>query len=284
MIMDRRALLLGAGAAAFGMPVGLSGAAPPREAFDPDSPADNLRGFVKTMGDLSGKPVWMIGSGRIYGLREGELPLPLFGVEGLRYVKFAPEGEAFRMFVRDWAYFTDLETGVAMDRYANPYTGEDNTPTPLLTRFASWVMGLNGQEIEGFTGKAWLQNRPLRMPWAFSGKDTYLTLELLVEYGHGGSGGEWINMMTRTADLLNAEVSNAPMRYAWTGYSPWARWMEMGDRPGRTLWNSTGRKVADLSSLPDRVRDNFNDFFPGSLDNPETYQRTSGLTTTADDA
>jgi len=57
----------------------------------------------------------------------------------------------------------------------------------------------------------------------------------------------------------------------------------MGDRPGRTFWNSTGRKAAGLDSLAPEVRSIYDRYFPGSLENPETYEKTSGLTTTSDE-
>lgn len=226
--------------------------------------------------------MWMIGGGRIYALLEGKMPLPLFGVQGARYVKLTPEGDQFRMHVRDWAYFTDLDSGELLTEYENPYTGETNKPEPLLTRFFSWTMGPNGQHIDGFTGKAWLMGKPLRMPWSFSGDDASVTLELLVEYANGHYGAEWVNMMTSTAALLAPEASSAPMRYSWTGYSPWARWMNMGDRPGRTLWNSNGRKSDSPEGMRSEVRAVFDKLFPGSLENPETYEKTSGLTTTSE--
>lgn len=87
-------------------------------------------------------------------------------------------------------------------------------------------------------------------------------------------------MSTRTGDILDPSIMRADMRYSWTGYSPWSRWMNMGDRPGRTLWNSNGRKYANLDNLDSSIRRNFERAFPGLLDNPETYKKTGGLTST----
>ena len=284
MILNRRdAMLWAAGAALSGMALPRAASAAAPRGFDPGDPSDNLHGLAKVMGDLIGEPNWMIGEGRIYALVHGEMPVPLFGVSGLRYVKFVREGDGFRMSVRDWGFFTDLDTGAVLESYRNPYTGETNTPAPLLTRLSSWIMGPGGQHMEGYTGEAWLMDRPLLLPWSFSGEDAAVTLELLVKYGHGGYGAEWINMLARTSDVVDADVTSADMRYSWGGYSPWARWMNMGDRPGRTFWNSTGRKTASLDYLAPEVRSVYDRYFPGSLENPETYEKTSGLTTTSDE-
>jgi len=112
---------------------------------------------------------------------------------------------------------------------------------------------------------------------------TTVTLELLVKYGDGGFGAEWINMSTKAEDFVDPNLTSTPMQYSWTGYSPWMRWLSMGDRPGRTLWNSNGFKTTSLAQLNPDVRANYVRFYPGSLDAPETYQKTGGQTTTGED-
>lgn len=251
--------------------------------FDPMSPTDNLNGFVKVMGDLSGQPYWMIAQGRIYALEEGEMPIPLVGVHGLRYIKFTGQGDSYAMSLRDWGYYTDYATGEFLETFTNPYTGATVHPEPLLTSYFSWRMGPDGQEIEGYTGEAWLKDRPLQMPWIFQGDKTTVTLELLVKYGDGGYGAEWVNLTTNTIDFADTAVTAAPMEFAWTGYSPWMRWLDMGDRPGRTLWNSNGIKSKTLAALDPDIRAIYERFNPGSLDNPETYDKTSGTTSTGED-
>lgn len=251
--------------------------------FDPQDPVDNLNGFVKMMGDTSGKPNWMIAQGRIYALEDGEMPIPLVGVHGLRYLKFDRDGDDFVMSLRDWGYYTDYATGEVLESYKNPYTGETNTPSPLLTRYFSWRMGPDGQKMDGYTGEAWLIGRPLRMPWAFQGDMTTVTLELLVKYGDGGFGAEWINMSTNSGDFSDPTLTSTPMQYSWTGYSPWMRWLDMGDRPGRTLWNSNGFKTTSLADMDPSVRAIHDRHYPGSLDAPETYEKTGGQTSTVED-
>lgn len=260
------------------MPSASSQAAP--AGFDPQDPVDNLNGFVKLMGDTSGQPQWMIAQGRIYALEDGEMPIPLVGVHGLRYLKFDRDGDEFVMSMRDWGYYTDYTTGEVLESYKNPYTGETNSPAPLLTRYTSWRMGPDGQTMDGYTGEAWLIGRPLRMPWAFQGGMTTVTLELLVKYGNGGFGAEWINMSTNTADFIDPNLTSAPMQYSWTGYSPWMRWLNMGDRPGRTLWNSNGFNATSLAQLDPQIRDAHDRHYPGSLQAPETYEKTGGQTST----
>ena len=279
-ISRRQAVVLG-GAALLGATTQPSKpqAQSPRE-FDTSDPAVNLTGLVKVMGDLSGAPVWKIAQGRIYALQEGEMPVPICGVHGLRYIKFTENGDAFTLNVRDWGFYTDYQTGEVLEVFQNPFTGEENTPNVLLTRYFGWRMGPDGQHLDNFTGEAWLIGRPLLLPWVFQGDHTTLTLELLVKYGHGGNGAEWVNFHTSTQALLDPSVTSAPVEFSWTGYSPWMRWMEMGDIPGRTLWNSNGVKTASLEQLDPDIRAVYDRAYPGSLDDPEGYEKTGGTTTT----
>lgn len=281
MIIDRRTALL-FGAAGMATPfAGAAGADSGEQSLSlGEDPQAHLDALARVMGATDGEPGWMAGAGRIYAFRDGEMPIPLFGVEGLRYIKFEREDDGYRMFVRDWGYFTDYETGQVLESFRNPFTGALNQPKPLLTRYFSWVMGPNGQNMEGYTGDAWLMNRPYRLPVVAVGDQATATLELLVKYGDGGFGGEWVNMTVPRKQIDDASVSRAEMSYSWTGYSPWARWMEMEDRPGRTLWNSNGQKFSRATDIPAKLYDNLETFFPGSLAAPETYERTSGLTST----
>ncbi len=256
-----------------------SAATPP---FDAGNPIDNANGFVKVMGDLEGTPNWMIAEGRIYALEDGEMPVPLVGVHGLRYLKFDRDGDRFKMSLRDWGFYTHYATGELLETYENPYTSAQNSPSPLLTRYFSWFIGPDGQEMDGYTGEAWLIGRPLRMPWVFQGDAAAVTLELLVKYGDGGFGAEWVNLHTNTADFHNPDLTAAPMRFSWTGYSPWMGWLEMGDRPGRTLWNSNGIKTTTIADLKPEIRAVYDRFYPGSVDNPETFEKSGGTTSTSE--
>ena len=51
------------------------------------------------------------------------------------------------------------------------------------------------------------------------------------------------------------------------------RWMEMGELSGRTLWQSTGRKHNSAADLRPEFVKLVNERFPGSLENPESYEK-----------
>lgn len=244
--------------------------------YDLTDPRDNLSAFIKVMGDLSGAPSWITAQGRIYALRPNEMPLPILAVEGLRYVRFEKLGDdAFNFHLRDWAFYKDIETGAVLDRFENPLTGARNETRHILTGFYSWSLGPNGQSIDGYEGDAWLIDRPFVLPWTVDGDQVSVPLELLVRYASGSAGGEWMNFISSLAALDDPEVNSAPAKLVWTGHSGWVRWMEMGDRPGRTLWQSSGQKHDSRDGLRAEFVRAANRYFPGSLDDPEGYEKTS---------
>lgn len=244
--------------------------------FDWSKPADNLTALVKVMGDLSGAAAWLSAQGRIYALRKGEMPLPILGVEGVRRVRFEKIENGYTMYIRDWAFYRDVETGELLEEFENPITGKTNKIRHILTRLISWDMTPDkGQQMPSFTGEAYLIDRPLILPWFEEGNDVTVPLELLVKYPSGRGGGEWEHLMTKADELHNPDLTSASAMQAWTGYSPWLSWMEMGDIEGKTLWQSTGRKHASAGTLRPELLAAAERVFPGSIENPETYEKVS---------
>lgn len=244
--------------------------------YDFQKPQDNLDAFVKVMGDQSGKEVWIAAQGQIYALREGEMPIPIMGVEGVRWTKFTKTESGYLMSTRDWSFYKDLETDKALDFFDNPFTGERNQTRHILTGVNDWPMTPErGQEVPNFEGDAWLLNKPFLIPWKFHGEDVSVPLELLVKYANGAAGGEWMNFMTTKSELNDPNISSTNTRLQWTGHSGWVRWMNMGDIKGRTLWSSMGRKLSSVDELRPEFIDLAEHYFPGSIKDPIGYKKTS---------
>lgn len=243
--------------------------------FDFKVSTENLEAFVKVMGDLAEKPVWQAAQGHIYLIREGEMPLPLIGVEGLRYVRFNRIEGGFTQMVRDWAFYTDRDSGEILTEYTNPLTGTVSAPHPIFTGLQKWdLLAETGQDMEGYEGDAWLIDRPFRLPWIQENNDISVTLELLVKYASGIGGGEWVHMMTGVDELNDPGLTSTSCRIAWTGHSPVMRWLGFGDMKGRTLWQSIGRKHETIDTLRPEFVHEVEKRFPGSLAAPETYQKS----------
>lgn len=239
-------------------------------------PEDNLEAFVKVMGNLNGEPVWHSAQGQIYAQRPGELSIPILAVEGVRWTKFEKTEDGYLMSTRDWSFYKDVKTGKVIDTFENPFTGKNNATRQILTGVNLWPMSPeNGQEVPGFEGDAWLMGKPFVLPWTVDGDDVSVPMELLVKYANGAAGGEIMNFMVSAAQLNDPALTSTDTRFQWTGDSGWIRWMDMGDIEGRTLWNSTGRKVSSVNQLRPYFLEMAEHYFPGSIADPEGYEKTS---------
>ncbi|MDJ0709500.1 MAG: DUF1838 family protein [Woeseiaceae bacterium] len=278
MDSDRRSFILGGSAMLFA--AGCNQQPPQADAtrenpYDWAKPLDNLDAFVKVIGDTAGHPAWLSAQGRIYAMRPNEMPVPILAIEGLRHVQFKAIESGYRWSLRDWAFYRDINTGEVLDQFSNPFTGAINETRHILTGYYSWTLGPNGQDVPGFGGKAWWIDRPFILPWTQDRDYVTVPMELLVQYESGASGGEWMHLTAKTGDLFNPDLTSAPMTHAWTGDSAWVRWMEMGDTPGRTLWQSTGQKHRSIETLRPELRSAIDRYFPGSIEDPAGYERTS---------
>lgn len=278
--LTRRKILTGSAMAISAAALGTNAAAQSMvrhpDLYDFRDPKDNLDAFVKVMGDLNEKPVWIAAQGQIYALREGEMPLPILAVEGVRWTKFTKTDDGYLMSTRDWSFYKDIVTGQAIDIFENPITGESNTTSHILTGVNDWPMTPEkGQQVPNFEGQAWLLDKPFILPWKFHGDDVSVPLELLVKYANGAAGGEWMNFMTSVTELNDPNLTSTTTRLQWTGHSGWVRWMNMGDIKGRTLWSSMGRKLASADDLRPEFLEMAEHYFPGSLADPEGYEKTS---------
>lgn len=239
-------------------------------------PKDNLEAFVKVMGNLNGEPVWHSAQGQIYSQRPGEMSIPILAVEGVRWTKFEKTENGYLMSTRDWSFYKDVKTGKVIDTFENPFTGETNTTRQILTGVNLWPMSPeNGQEVPGFEGESWLMGKPFILPWTIDGDDVSVPMELLVKYANGAAGGEIMNFMVSASQLNDPALTSTDTRFQWTGDSGWVRWMDMGDIEGRTLWNSTGRKVSSADELRPYFLEMAEHYFPGSIADPEGYEKTS---------
>lgn len=278
-IISRRNLLVASGAAAASPLLNFNTSAQSNKInqtmFDLDNPRDNLEALVKIFGDQNGGGVWFGNQGQVYALRDGEMPIPIFATEGVRYVKLTKNDTGYTFGVRDWGFYKDLQTGKVMDFFDNPFTGEQNQTNHILTGFMSWQMDEYGQHVPNYDGEIWLADKPLKLPWNFDGENVSVSLEILMKYPNGSAGGEWLNLMTNVSELNDPSITSTATRLQWTGHSDWVRWMNMGEVKGRTLWNSTGHKRTKVNDLRPYLIELAEKYFPGSLADPEGYEKTS---------
>lgn len=260
----------------FALVVGLVMAASPGahgngpETLDLASPADALVAHRKIVGSITdGRPVIYQWEGNLYGRVPWQRDRLLFAVQGVSVracVSVLDSGgqPGYRMVSREVMLYLDPETRAVVDRWRNPWTGEDiavhhvandpvNLPISALARG-----GKPGFSFPGFV----------------RGEQSWLPLEVPLYYPSplGGPFQRWVGghyrafegftFFVATSDLLRRGHDLEQVSFSWTRVSPWLPWMAMGDHPGEMLAHAAGLRLASWEEVPQPLRQTVETRFP----------------------
>jgi hypothetical protein len=223
-------------------------------ALDLETPEGRFKAYMLMRGALDGQIVIGFVSGRYYGIVDSEMK-PLYGLAAATFSRYRvrPDG-AYDGVGYELAFFTDLETGAALDTFHNPYTGEDvsvpitaSPPGPLIIKpsLEVEVAGLP----PGFSGHD-------RVVSTFtSGPDVWFTEETTTSIPIPGVPKPFHYNEVLSIHATRAELEKPGITHvrAATGYSSivtWRPWLKMGDRPGHLLGTGAGRYGATFDELP----------------------------------
>lgn len=244
-------------------------------ALDLTNPAHNLYAFGKTWGTFGDEPVYGVFHGTMFAWVEGRKLVPLFGYQGtgvtLCRLDETDSGPALTMRGKETGFFTDLATGVPLDSWHNPFTGEDvevfhflndriggvvTTEMPVLTvgdhHDEGSVMNDSGATSSGAI--------PFVLPWQVYGDEVLLEWDYAHEYPNPVDPVRWPKASTGArinpsehftifashAELADTSLPSAHFRAGFSRISPFWPWMRMGgfafDTPtGRSAGVMTGR-------------------------------------------
>jgi hypothetical protein len=240
-----------AAAAGAGLAVQSAQAAP---SLDLSDGKKRLRAFMRLRGSLDQSLVAGCISGRYYGVVGAEVR-PLYGVTASTFVRYRelPDGR-FEGFTYEVAYFTDLETGKVMDRWANPYTGETVDVAHTFTKPARVVIG-EDLVIRPEPAIPGLQIRHATLSPLIIGPDLWWTEEVLTEAQIPGMAkplhySELVTLQTSVAELASNKTSRVTCRNAYSSVVNWRPWLKMGDAPGHLMGNGAGAWGVATKDLP----------------------------------
>lgn len=247
MDIDRRMVLGGLAAGA----VATQAAAASTAA---NAPAGRLRTFMLMRGALDEGLVssWM--SATYYGVVEDRME-PLFDVAAAVFARYRrlPDG-SFEAVSGELAWFLDKDTGKAMDKYRNPYTGETvDVPAgglapskvvfghDLSMRLARPVPGMElvhdvlGPVVRG--NDIWMTERS-RSSFTIPGQTKPLRYSENNVFHAKRSAVE-----ARGATRVTTDVS-------FTNVVGWRPWLKMGDHPGHLTAAGSGQHASSLGMFP----------------------------------
>lgn len=209
--------------------------------------------------------------GTRYGVVDTD-PIPLWDMHigEIFKVRDLPGGD-YEVATYQTAFYTDLETGRFLTRFANPLTGQTNTVVyrpPVATRT---VLGAHGPR----PAEASPTRRERIGPVEIVGDQVSVRSDTAVRIAGAGPNpgrGTRINDLTTWFGSLR-EISDPKIPMPLSGHmfsdiNTWPAWMEMGDRPGDYYSRCLGRKVARIEDMPQTWRDLMADRFPAIWRDP----------------
>jgi hypothetical protein len=274
-LLSRRAALAGmslVGTTLLGS--GASGLPTPRGAnFDPASPEDNLRRYVKLQYSLIKEQVHGYFGGLVYAL-EGDLPPRLiFAIDGYGqgWTDPQPDG-SYRLAWKEIAFIKDPVTGAILDRWYNPMIQEEVEVSHIKNPAANATLRAREQQMDSSFLTSQVDKPPRNpdgtndfiLPWQTIGaytsvwNDTVLAMKHTLDpkiwvresSGERISIGEFFQLVARTDELFDEARNQVTYTGAWARIASWHPWMLMGQRPGKLFYRCTTQRLASADELP----------------------------------
>jgi hypothetical protein len=243
-------------------------------------PAQNLRAFVKLMGDLdpANEALSWFG-GHIFAVIGNEPAKMLCSVEGFGALRVLPQTDGkYRVLNREVAFYGDARTSQYQDIWRNPLTGEDCAVGPIHNHLVSAELApVMRMDMDGT-----MREIPFVPPWTVLGDEVFQTFEIHVSYPSPMRPEEWpressgdviriSEIFQRVASLRDLEDparTSAHYTGCWTRIGPWLPWMLMGQAPGHLLYRTFMKKVYNTAELPPQLLEATRTRFPEFLEAP----------------
>ncbi|MBR8838697.1 MAG: DUF1838 domain-containing protein [Stigonema ocellatum SAG 48.90 = DSM 106950] len=226
--------------------------------------------WVKTRSSLDPtQSTFLTWTGKIYAFIPGEKRKLLFKILGMSVSRCIPIQENSWDFTsRELTYYLNPDTGVALQRWDNPWTGE-TVP----------VMHVANNPVQGrFEGK---------FPAPVEGDRTTFVFDIFPTYPNPLAqdpkfaqyspqptyqAAELFKITVPTADLFNPDLpSVSELQLSWDRIGQWLPWMKMGASPGHVIYSAYGGKVNGFTELPQLLQDEINKRIPIYRDAPKSF-------------
>jgi hypothetical protein len=244
-------------------------------------PGFNVKTFGRLTGDLSGRPVYSVSAGSVFGLIPGnDPPLDeygrlLFTVEGVsvRRCRLRADG-SLEERSRGWMLYRSADTGAYIDAFVNPYTGEKLTVPALRSGIQGSVITANGPVVSAnFNMESTVFNRPMLLRWRFAGPTAFISRHAFTRWKESSTGIQKTEMTLdnwtcRIADLLDESQTSLPSTTSWTSQTEWQSWLNMRGHPGTMLWHLNASRFKSISDLPPDLVRQCEQVLPGKLTEP----------------
>ena len=270
MNIDRRSLLLSAGAALAGSHTGSL------LAESPDFPMSALEAHVKMRCNLGGGRTYWYYTGTVFGNQIGQSTQAMLGVEGISFsvLEKLPAGR-YRYSLTEAGYYLDPVTRTMKEQVLNPFTQEMYRPRHYLSsqsNFFSPDLSVTpdiARRPPGLDYRGEISPVTVFKDVVWSAEDLFVRVPAArgPEDPEGPEFKVQTSLATLTADraeVLDPDRDFVDCQLNYQTLGTWREWMGMGARPGMISWRMVGTKCTeqDLPGyLADRIAKDHEGFF-----------------------
>jgi len=252
-----------------------------------------MRKILCSMED--GKVSYYKWKGKAYSRRMGEADKHLFNVEGMSAracdtVDGGKQGKTYKLVTREILLYTDPKTGKPMEKWNNPFTGEEvevihvtNDPVNQGPSFPRNKEGKTYPWKKKFMGSV---DGPI---WSLMFDVPLFYHNVLAGDYQKQVGGvyhatEMFDFSGDTNSLVNDEFAHTHVD--WVRISDWLPWMMMTGREGAIYIHASGTKEATFEDLQPVMKDYINKYEPKYKEAPpldDTRKNETSWSTYKDD-
>jgi hypothetical protein len=277
-MFNRRDLIqLTASLAAAGM-AGPAGAAP--ETGGEQRPRDAAQAhlvWAKLNGDLSGRTIYYVTQGIVWGFKPQADDLSLadfakrfYGYIGCsaRKMHLGKDG-AITVRSKSWNFYREPRSLAIVDQLHNPYTGATNACPPMSGPASEQVLGAP-REPGRYPVEFAPEERPYDMRIERIGPQAWVTTSGFTRLRPGDIDwwkleGELDNYQCLGRDLDNPHLTHIPNTRSQNLVAEWQTWTKMHGTPGHILFKGDGAPLADPREIPTELVAAIDKYFPGGF-------------------
>jgi len=251
--LSRRQSLAGLGLIGLsGFSTNLPDTAQAKDLPDVQTPQGNLENLLRMSASLDPEDCPWYYNGTIFGIVAEEAPRPLYTFKGMEIYQTRKIDEGNYFFTGGTVSFiTELETHNWLHKFQNPYTGKTNDVPAAVQGHdpnRGFYYSVNGVEPSWAAEK--IEDKPLKLWWTAAGDYIWLHNETVYPPGLPQPRKQRQTNFVQREHFTDPAIKKLPSAFSSTFFSPWPRWMEMGDRPGHTIWHASGVKLNSVEDLP----------------------------------
>lgn len=243
-----------------------------------ETPEHELRDYLRIQGDLSGKPAPNAWRGYYIAVTPDENPKIVFDCESCetKMVMQRDDGR-YEVWSKVMTIFKDPDTGEVLNgkTYRNPWTGEDNLVAPNIIGSRSlYYVGDNGQIISAQfardtnakKGENWSaeidpnMESALTLTWTAMGDNVQMVGQRKYPDQRPIPLAEYGTTTVPLDQIQNPDLERVDSIFGIVFLAPWQGFLNMGTRPGHSVWHCVGSKL-----------NGFDDLSPAYLSQAEQY-------------